>query len=400
MKRIMMLMLVLTALLCGCGAEEPVETTVPTVPETTAAPTTEPTTVPTTEPEPVYVNPLTGVEVEEPFDRRIFAFTIGNTREALPHYGVSKADILFEAFVNGLTTRRFAMFSDVRDVAAIGGVRSMRIQWTDLCVGYDAIGVHAAGSGYVMSDMKNTGIDNIYAEQWDGDFHYRDKDRLRQGTSLEHVLYVRGADIVPYAESQGIRVTQDPEKDYGLQFSETPASMTGEKADKVNITFMLSNRKKPTIMTYDPVSGCYGMNQYDMDMVDGIYENTPELYKNVFALYFPYHGEYNVYHVSETVGEGEGFFACNGHIIPIRWVREANDQPFRFTLMDGTPLEQGIGNSYVAMLPKDSTVEWEDLNLPLTAEAPVETTEATTAEETGSSADAEAATASSTEDAL
>ena len=372
MKKLFVLTLVAAALLCGCGREEaPAETTAAPVTEAvTTAPTTDPTTEPTTEPAPVYVNPLTGVEVENPFDRRIFGFTIGNTKEALPHYGVSKADILFESFVNGLTTRRFAMFSDVRDVDSIGGVRSMRVQWTDLCQAYDAVGVHAAGSGYVLGDMKTSGVDNIYGEQWDADFHYRDKERMKNGTSMEHCLYVRGADIVPYAEEQGIRVTQDPEKDYGMRFSEVPSSAGGEAADQVTITFKLSGRTKDSVMTYDPESGSYGMNQYGMDMVDGIYDNAPELFKNVFALYFPYHFEYNVYHVPETVGEGEGYFACDGRIVPILWHRETNESPFTFTLTDGTPLEQGIGSSYIAMIPTDSPVAWEDLGLEKPAAAP------------------------------
>ena len=379
MKKFMILTVALAALLCACGREAAPETTAaPVVTEApTQAPTTEPTTVPTTEPAPVYRNPLTGVILEEPFDRRIFGFTIGNTRDAFPHYGVSKADILFESFVNGLTTRRFAMYSDVRQVDSIGGVRSMRIQWTDLCQGYDAIGVHAAGSGYVIGDMNSSGIDNIYAEQWDADFHYRDKERMKKGTSMEHCLYVRGADIVPYAESQGMRVTQDPDKDYGMQFSDTPSTLLGEKADKVVITFKLSGRKKLTTMTYDPVSGSYTMAQYeDIPMVDGIYDNTPELYKNVFALFVPYHSESGIYHVAETVGEGQGYYACNGRIIPIMWHRESNDSPFTFTTMDGQVLQQGIGNNYIAIVTPDSLVEYEDLGLPQSAEAETEAAEA------------------------
>lgn len=396
MKKILILTAVLAALLCGCGQEEeiPVTTAAPTT-EATTVPTTEPTTVPTTEPAPVYTNPLTGEILEEPFTRRVFGFTIGNTRDAFPHYGVSKSDILFESFVNGLTTRRFAMYSDVRDVESVGGIRSMRVQWTDLCQGYDAVGVHAAGSGYVLGDMHSAGIDNIYAEQWDADFHYRDKDRMRKGYSMEHCLYVRGADLISYAESQGIRVTQEPDRDYGMRFSETPATKDGEKADKMVITFKLSGRKKLTTMTYDPVSGSYGMSQYeDIPMTDGYYDNEPELYKNVFALYIPYHSESGIYHVPETVGEGEGYFACSGRMVPIKWYRDSNESAFRFTLQDGTPLEQGIGNSYIAVLPVDSEVTWEDLGLPERAEAPTEATEATeeTAEAEEAMAEQEAVT--------
>ena len=369
MKKLIALILVLAALLTGCGHGQPEETQVPTtaaVPETTQAPTTEPATVPTTEPAPVYVNPLNGRQIDEPFTGRIFAFSIGNTKESLPHYGVSKCDLLFETFVNGLTTRRFAMFGNVADVQAIGGSRSMRVQFTDLCQGYDAIGVHAAGSSYVLSDMKQNGIDNIHSEQWDADFHYRDKDRMRNGYSMEHCLFVRGADVWQYAQDQGMRVTQDPDKDYGLHFSDTPSTGNGETAEVIDITFILSKRQKPTIMTYHPDYGAYTMQEYGIDTVDGLYNGEPELFKNVFALYFPYHYEGRVFHVPETLGEGQGYFACDGKIVPIQWHREDDYSPFTFTLADGSPVQQGVGTSYIAMIPTDSTVEWKEAEVPVT----------------------------------
>ena len=386
MKKMVLLTLVMAALLAGCGSvqEAPETTQAPTVQTVmTEAPTEEPTVPPTTEPAPVYRNPLNGQILEQPYDGRVFGFTIGNTREALPHYGVSKCDLLFETFVNGLTTRRFAMYSNVQDVQAIGGSRSMRIQFIDLCQGYDAIGVHAAGSGYVMSDMGKSGIDNIYAEQWDADFHYRDKDRMKAGYSMEHCLYVRGADVWQYAQDQGMRVNQQPDKDYGMRFTETPIPQGGETAEVIDINFHLANRDKHTIMTYQPGYGAYTMNQYDMDMVDGIYDNAPELYKNVFVLFFPYHYESKIYHVPESVGEGEGYFACDGKLIPIKWHRADDYSAFSFTTADGSPLEQGVGNSYLAMVTTDSTATWQAAEVTQTAapEQPEMEEEAPQAEE-------------------
>ena len=367
MKKIIAFTMVMALLLAGCGAKEsaPETVTVPAITEaaetaaSTAAETSQAATqAAETEAAEAYYNPLTGEAVDKPFDRRVFGFSIGNTKEALPHGGISKSDILFESFVNGLTTRRFAMFSDVQNVKAIGGIRSMRVQWTDLCQAYDAVAVHAAGSDYVLGDLKTSKVDNIYGEQWGADFHYRDQERLDAGVALEHTLYNRGADLVKYAESKGVRVTQDPAQDYGMHFSATPDSVNGENASEITITFKLSDRAKPTIMTYDEAAGAYTMNQYGMDMADYVYDNAPELYKNVFALEMKYHGEYNVYHVPETVGEGNGYFACDGKIIPIKWHRESDVSPFTFTLTDGTPLVQGIGNSYMALIPTGSTVEW------------------------------------------
>lgn len=365
MKKIIAMILALTALLAGCGAKEPAPTaqTQPMLTEATETsvpePATEATTVPTTEPEPQFRHPLTGREMDGPMTDRVFGFSIGNTKESLPHYGVSKADLVFEAFANGLTTRRFAMFTDIGNIEAVGGSRSMRVQFSDLSLGYDAIALYAGGSAYVLGDLKKSGVDGIVSEQWGADFYYRDKDRMKNGYNYEHCLFVRGADLLNYAQSEGFRVTQDADKDYGLRFTDNAAPADGEDAGLVNITFQLSNRSKPTIMTYHPGYGAYTMTQYDVDMVDGYYDNAPELYKNVFALTCTYHTEEGIYHVPETVGEGEGYFACDGKIIPIKWHREDNHAPFTFTHLDGTPLEQGIGSSYIALIPTGSTVTWE-----------------------------------------
>jgi hypothetical protein len=66
-----------------------------------------------------------------------------------------------------------------------------------------------------------------------------------------------------------------------------------------------------------------------------------------------------VYHIAELVGSGEGYFACGGKIIPIKWSCESEGSPILFTLADGTPLELGVGNSYIALAPLKSTVVYE-----------------------------------------
>ncbi len=66
-----------------------------------------------------------------------------------------------------------------------------------------------------------------------------------------------------------------------------------------------------------------------------------------------------VYHVAELTGSGEGYFACGGKIIPIQWHREQMSDPITFTLAEGTPLELGVGSSYIAIAPLTSEVTYE-----------------------------------------
>ena len=184
MKRIIALVLVLTALLCGCGRkEEPVPTTMPTeaAPATvpTEAPTTEPPTEPPTEPV-VYHNPLTGELMDAPFDKRIYAVTINNLKEAMPHIGVQDADIFMEMYVNGSIVRGLALYTDPSGVPAIGSVRSTRKMFTQLAQAYDLVVAHAGGSDTVLDDVKAKGIDNFSIDvSKDSPYAFRDMDRAK-----------------------------------------------------------------------------------------------------------------------------------------------------------------------------------------------------------------------------
>lgn len=371
MKKIIALFLALTLLLCGCGGQtgeaKPENAgTEDVLAELTAGNSTEAltassaeandelATVPTTEPEQVYRNPLNGMELEEPWTKRVFGVSIGNSKDSLCHFGVSKADILFESYVNGLTTRRFAMFSDMAAVESVGGSRSMRMQFTDMTQAYDAIAIYAGGSEHVIGDLNMSGIEGIIAQQWGADFHYRAEDR---GLNYEHVLMVKGPEVVAYAESLGYDVTQDPDKDYGFRFTEDGAPADGEAADTVTVGFTWSTSVKETVLTYNSEYQAYTLSQYDIECVDAYYE-TPETFKNIFVLLCKGYNE-NVYHMVETVGEGDGYFACDGKIVPIKWYRENATSPFTFTLTDGTQLYQGVGNSYIALAPIGSYVNYQ-----------------------------------------
>ena len=155
MKRIIALILALTLLLCGCGAKA--DKTEPTLEPVSldalieangrtpssdssdeasaeaaeAAETTEATEAPT-EPKPMF-NPLNGTPLDAPFTGRIFASTVSNMQENLPHVNVVKADVLMEMYVSmNNVVRCLALFSDVASVEAIGSTRSTRPVFNDI----------------------------------------------------------------------------------------------------------------------------------------------------------------------------------------------------------------------------------------------------------------------------
>ena len=391
MKRIIAFSLVLILLLTGCAGKNSaasgengtlsgedaadIAATDAAAVETTEAPT-EPTTVPTTEAPIIYRNPLNGEILDEPFTSRIFANTISNIPDALPHVGVNQADILMEMYVNSSIIRCLALYTDIESVDAIGSTRSTRLMFNDIAEHYSLILSHAGGSSFCLGDANDRGL-----AHYNIDSLMRQADPLAQGMAYrdkeykygEHNLFGIGSGIKAYAEAQGVPMTL--EKDYGLTFTEDGTPIDGEIADSITVTFTYGKAKKDTVMTYDAELDKYVYNQYGQLMVDQITGET-EAFTNVIIMlgnisHVSYSGTY--YQCADFVAGGTGYYANGGKIIPITWTCDSETDPFRFFTADGEPLNLGVGNSYIAIASFESPIVFG------AAEAPAETTEETTA---------------------
>ena len=143
-------MMLLTLCACGAGGMASV-----------AEPTPEPTPEVTPTPKPVYTNPLNGEILEEPYTGRVFAASICNTPNAVPHINLNKADIVMEMFVNSSIIRDLALFSDIKNVDVFGSVRSTRLMFNDIAEHYDAVLMHSGAANKVINDYQSRGIDNF-----------------------------------------------------------------------------------------------------------------------------------------------------------------------------------------------------------------------------------------------
>ncbi|MBO7251460.1 MAG: DUF3048 domain-containing protein [Oscillospiraceae bacterium] len=367
MKKIMAFILAMAMLLSGCSgaqqaeAEQPATETAAAA-ETAVAAATETETVPTeaeTEPPVVYYNPLNGTILDAPFDGRIYANTISNIPDALPHVGVTQADILMEMYVNGSIIRCLALFTDIEAVAAIGSTRSTRLMFNDICQHYNAILSHAGGSSQCLADANERGlahynVDSLMrqADPLAQAMAYRDKE-YKYG---EHNLFSIGAGIKAYAESQGVMVSGMPRVDYGLVFAEDGTPANGEDAMDITVTITYGKSKKDTTMSYDAELGKYVYYQYGQKMVDQITGET-EAFENVIVMHTAITMN-GIYHTADFVSGGTGYFACGGKLIPIMWTCEGEDAPFRFFTQEGEPLALGMGNTYIAICSPESAVVW------------------------------------------
>ncbi len=367
MKKWMIWSLVLALLLTGCAgkqqtsaqitATEPTALPAPTQ-ETEAAveETTEATTVPT-EPE-IYRNPLNGKIIDEPFTGRVFANTVSNMQENMPHVGVNHADVVMEMYVNmNNIVRCLALFTDIDSVDAIGSTRSTRPVFNDIAQHYDLVLTHAGGSDTALQDANNRGLDHFNLDSWElsgTGAAYRDKEYKR---SLENSLFGVGSGIRAYAESQG--VAMELERDYGFRFAEdgngTPAE--SEDAHKISWTMVYKQAKKDTSFVYNAELGKYVWNQYGKEMRDQITDEL-EGFTNVIIMQANVTNN-GIYHAVDFLAGGLGYYANGGKLIPIVWACDDEDSAFRFMTEDAQPLLMGEGNTYIAIVTPESPIAWE-----------------------------------------
>lgn len=376
MKRMLSWILVLTLLLSGCAgnkasveenvtntvpgtveeppAETPEETIEETAAEETTAAATEAATVPT-EPQ-VYRNPLNGEILDAPFTGRVYASTISNMQENMPHVGVNHADVVMEMYVNmNNITRCLALFTDINSVDAVGSTRSTRPIFNDIAQHYDLVLAHAGGSSTALGDANDRGIDHFNVDSWEvaqSGASYRDTKYKR---SYENSLLVNGPAFRAYAEAAG--VAPELEKDYGFRFAEEGTPADGETADTISWTMVYGQAKKDTSFVYNAELDKYVWNQYGEEMHDQI-TDEPEAFTNVIIMFANITNN-GLYHAAAFTDGGIGYYANGGRLIPIVWACDDEDSAFRFMTNDAQDLEMGVGNTYIAIVTPESPVVWE-----------------------------------------
>jgi len=341
LKRLGALLLALSLFfLAACGRSEP-------DPEATPEPEPEVTTEAEPEATPeAYIgprNPLTGVPTDEDISyMRPWAILYDNLRAALPHNGISQADIIYEIPVEGGITRILALFQDIRGVGEIGPVRSARHYFIDVVQAHDALFVHAGGSNQAYEAIRNRSVPNIDGVNGHGREFYRDSERARRA-GMEHSMMTTDELLLEHIDGYGFRREHEANFRRGLAFT-TDGTPEGQRAHEVSVRF--SNVKTGDFV-FNPASGRYYVSQHNEPMIDGITEEQLSV-TNVLVLFanFTVLDNEGRLGVDFNLG-GEGYYISGGQAVPIIWSKAGYAAPFIFSLQNGYPLELSVGTSYI-----------------------------------------------------
>lgn len=381
-KSVAYLLIAAALLLCACvDTPQPTEPTQPsqsiqptqssTLPTNSVPVTTSPTTAPTeitvptepvvTEPAEVFVHPLNGQILSEPFQDRVVAVMLNNIVSAMPQFGNGRADVLYEMLAEGGITRCMGIYGNIADVPKVGSIRSARKYYVDLALGYHAFYVHFGGSAEADSFIKQTRIPDLNGLVSD-QYFFRDYDRLNSGYASEHTWFIDGKKIMQYAAERGINMVEEVPREYGFTFDDS--TIIGIPANVVTAYFNMdgkpSSYTKYTKFTYNPEERVYYAEQYNNPYIDAGTGATLS-FSNVVVLSATNYLQEDRYHMTiETVGGGSGYYVALGQLVPIRWSRADMTDSFVFTLEDGSPLTFQRGKTYIGIVPKNATVEYSE----------------------------------------
>ncbi|MBR5537799.1 MAG: DUF3048 domain-containing protein [Clostridia bacterium] len=362
------------SLFAACAQQEQVPpeaeviapTEAPTEPPTeapTEAPTEPPTEAPT-EPDPDLfvadgnVNPLTGLcdgISDEALNTRPVAVMINNMIKALPQWGISQADIIYEMLAEGRITRFLAIFQDHSKIDKLASIRSARPYYIDIAQSYGAVYIHFGGSvpayDAIAKRSDLISIDGIKGS-WEGTVFFRDAQRKKQ-MGLEHSVYTTGEYLDLAMEklvNQGkdLNQTEHPSAfKFGDRWHDNSA-VDGEPANKVTITF--SSSHKPWFQ-YDAETEKYLRFQYGDPQMDGV-ADTQLAIDNVLVLRMTLTelgGELKLVEVG-TTGKGDGYFFTKGKYVPITWEKETYNSEIKYYTLDGEELVVSRGQTFVSVI--------------------------------------------------
>ena len=311
-------------------------------------------------PDGKYASELTGEWIDLSLkDQRPIAVMVDDEKTALPHFGISTSDIVYEmvnSTANEGVTRFMVMVKDWGSIKQLGSIRSTRPTNLQIFPEWNAVLCHDGGP--FSNDMF---YKNKFVERFSGTF-----SRVDNGKPREFTEYILPGDLEKNFKNSGFSTTYN-EFYSGLphyQFaSHTKVNDLSDypdavKCEKITLPFHHNN----PWLEYDSESHTYKYFQYNQKEVDAGNGNeqiafTNLLLQNARLEQLDSHG-YMMYYPSES--DRDGWFITEGKAIPVKWTKLNDLDATRYYDMNGKEIKINVGKSYVALIREE---EWGNIEM-------------------------------------
>ena len=263
---------------------------------------------------------------------------VENSIDAWPLSGVAKANVVFEAPVEGSITRFFLLFDPKTESGEVGPVRSARPYYVDLASTFGSVYAHVGGSPDALNQISKTdGFKNL-------DQFFNDKYFWRSASRYApHNVYTDVSKLTAAAEKN--TWTASPFTSW--TYEEIATSTSAGTASTSTIRVPYAGAYAATL-AYDPQTGLYTRSQNHRIQKDA--DGTVVSVKNVVVIdtdetVLDEKGRLSV----RMTGTGDVIVAHDGKVIRGTWSRKGG-QNFAFTDADGKMIPLGRGKTWVSIV--------------------------------------------------
>lgn len=303
-------------------------------------------------PEGKYRSELTNEIIDDDIkDQRPIAVMVDNESIALPHYGLSQADVVYEMMnstANGRITRLMVLVKDWGEIEQLGSIRSVRPTNIILAAEWNAVICHDGGPVYI-----NEYLEQPFTDHFSGTF-----SRVSNGKATEYTEYILAGDLEKNFANSNVSTEYTSYYEgphYQFANENNPVDLSDEDgaidATLVDMPFPHNG----SYLEYDEENQVYNYFEYGQAHVDPGNDNEQLCFKNLLiqnCVYSVYdeHG-YMIFDCYNA--EGGGYYVTNGKAIPITWKKGDMTSPTRYYDAEGNEITLNTGKTYVALVPVD-----------------------------------------------
>ena len=307
-------------------------------------------------PEGMYRSELTNELIDESLkNQRPIAVMVDNESIALPHYGLSQADVVYEMMnstLNGRITRFMVIVKDWENIKQLGSIRSVRPTNILIASGWNAVICNDGGPFYIDEYMADPSVDNF-----SGTF-----SRVDNGKSREYTEYILPGDLDKNFENSGVSKEytsyyEGPHYQFASESNPVDLSSASDAIDANTVDLPFPHNG--SYLEYNADDQLYYYSEYGKAHVDPGNDNKQLCFKNLLIQSCGYtqydeHG----YLIFDCVSQGGGYYVTNGKAIPVTWKKEKMTSPTRYYDAAGNEIKINTGKTYVGFVPVD---DWLDL---------------------------------------
>lgn len=283
-------------------------------------------------------------------NQRPVAVMVDNEKAALPHYGLTEADVVYEMMnstANGRITRLMAIVKDWGKITQFGNVRSARQTNFMLAAEWNAILCHDGGPFYI-----NEWVAKPYTNNLSGGF-----SRVNNGKKREYTEYICTGELAKRIKAAGY--TTEYNQYYPgphFMFSDTEIDLSTHPAALPCNVITLPFPHNQSQLVYNAATKTYDYYEYGQAHKDPLHNNAQLTFKNLLIQDTTFaqldNGGYMIYNAMDF--GRSGYYITNGKVIQVVWYKLGENAPTVYLdKLTGQPIQINTGKTYIALVPSD-----------------------------------------------